>query len=178
MTYTGVVAAASSAITRIAQVALVANAASIDFTSIPQTYATLLVVGSITTGGSGGEDLRLRFNGTATGYDNLSSRLASSQGAAVTTTAAAGATYGVCGVVGAGSRVSVVTISIPSYANANTWRSWEARAAFMGSGSSNWWNTTHAGALQNAGTAVTSIALTTPAGNFWADSKVTLYGLS
>lgn len=180
MTY--VAAAAGGDVTaglaKISVVTLGSNASSVDFTSIPGTYAALMVMYSITAGGSGGEFLLMRLNATATGYDNLTNRLASVNGNAATVTAAANATTGTCGLCGTGSRMSTGQILLPNYANTNVWKTWEARAAYMGSGSSNWWNTSHAGQQTSITAAITAISFTTSAGNFMADTKVTLYGLT
>lgn len=170
--------APSSAFVRIAQTSLAANASSIDFTSIAGTYAALMIVYSITAGGSGGEFLLWRLNGTATGYDNLTNRQATVNGNTATVTGAAGATTGTVGLVGTGGRMATGQIILPNYANTTVLKCWEARAAYMGSGSSNWWNTTHAGQQTSITGAITSISLTTSAGNFMAETKVTLYGLT
>jgi hypothetical protein len=165
------------AITLISTVTVgIGGASSIDFNSIPGTYTDLWIVHSgrsTATAVSGGVSVRMRFNGTTTGY---SSKALYGQGSG------SGASYAPAGWAGSASpsdatasTFSNSTVYIPNYAG-STAKSWSADGvtetnatqAFQEIDASLWTGTS----------AITSISLTVESANFAQYSTASLYGIT
>ena len=154
------------------------GAATISFTSIPQTYTDLVVVLSArgTDAGTGANDGRLTFNGSSSGY---SSRLLYGTGSAVGSASNSGTyMYWVGGAVAGGHTANTFSnssIYIPNYTSSNN-----KSVSFDGVNEN---NGTYGSQLMTAGlwsnsAAITSISLSLDYNNFAQYSTATLYGVT
>lgn len=164
------------------------GATTVSFSSIPQTYTDLLVVGSVrstsTTSNTGEYDvMAYRFNASTSSYSarviegNGSSALSSSQ---TTATGSGGGLYGRISDGGINNSLSGTSIFssfnmyIPSYTG-STNKSWSfeyveernATASFMGMVAGLWSNTA----------AITEITFTLLVANYAQYSSFSLYGI-
>ena len=165
------------------------GAASINFTSIPQTYTDLLVMGSVrstsTTSNTGEYDaMAYRFNASTSGY---TARVLEGNGSSVitvsntTVTGSGGGLYGRISDGGINNSLSGTSIFssfnmyIPNYAG-STNKSWSfeyvqernVTASFMGMVAGLWSNTA----------AITEITFALAVANYAQYSSFSLYGIS
>ncbi|CAB4147055.1 hypothetical protein UFOVP696_4 [uncultured Caudovirales phage] len=163
--------------TKIADVVVGAGgAATIDFTSIPQTFTDLVLKISVrSTRNFGWDGLRLRFNGSSTGYSDLS---LAGNGATAFAFVNPFTGYIFVGDVNDAATTSNVfsntEIYIPNYASSNN------KSLSVYSVEEN--NATTAqldlvAGLWSNSSATTSLAITVNAGNFVQHSTATLYGI-
>ena len=163
---------------KIATVSLGSAAATISFTSIPSTYTDLIVMGSLRNSAvDTNTDSVLTFNSSTSGYS--ARRLAGTGSAAESSTQ--GATNGYYwALTGEGTSWTANTFSngsiyIPNYTSSNNKSiSTDAVAENNGTAAS---AQLVAGLWSNSA-AITSITLTSGAGNFVQYSTATLYGIS
>lgn len=152
------------------------GASSIDFSAIPGTYTDLLIkVSARSTRSFGWDAMRLRFNGSATGY---SDRVLAGDGSTVFGFTDAVPNYIFSGDINdsttTSNTFSNTEIYIPSYTLSNnksvsidSGEETNATTAQFDLVSGFWTNTS----------AITSIALTLNAGNFVQNSTAVLYGI-
>jgi hypothetical protein len=151
-------------------------AASIEFTSIPQTFTDLVVVTSLRSdrAGNNADTSFLRFNGTTTGYSTT--RLFGN-GSTVTSDTFTFAS--VAGVINAATSTANTFDNsqyyIPNYTSAvnktismDNVQENNATAAFLGITANLWSNTA----------AITSITVIAQNGNLLAGSTISLYGIT
>lgn len=152
----------------------VGNAASIEFTSIPQVYTDLLLLYSgRSTRAAGGDDLYIRFNGLST---NLSSRALYGTGSAAASFSDASVAYVgyFTGDTATASVFSSGSIYIPNYTSSVAKSiSGDAVNENNGTGALQLF---HAG-LWNSTAAITQINLYALNGNWKQHSSASLYGL-
>ena len=153
------------------------GASSIDFTSIPQTgYTDLLILSSIRGNQNNGIELYLRFNGSTSGYSGRYLLKDSSD-----PTAVSGTSYTdrlLCGIVGGATPTANTfsndTIYIPNYTSSNNKS--VSIDNVMENNSTMQWMALTAGLWSNS-SAITSISLY-PNTNVWIQySTATLYGI-
>lgn len=152
------------------------GAASIDFTSIPNTYTDLVIKASTrrdTSTGSGG--LQLKFNGATTNY-SYRRIYGTGSGAASDSNSSDTSLY--VGEVGNASNTASTFMSndiyIPNYTSSNT-KSVSADAVSENNATAA--IATLIASLWNNTAAITSISLLPAAGNFVQYSTATLYGI-
>lgn len=164
---------------KIAETILAANAATIDFAAIPQTYSHLRLVanlrcnqatyfqtGYLRINGNSGNNYhvqRMRVGGaTVSGIENLNV-----DGIYIT-------------VVGTSnpSLASPLIVEVPGYRDGAIYRAVLTQGTFFGSGGAGGFNIENAYGLFQNGAAVTQLTLALQAGNFIAGSRATLYGLT
>ena len=166
---------------RIATVSLSTTSASIDFTSIPQTYTDLkLVVSSRTSASAVYEELTITINGVNT---NLATKYL--YGLSGTTVGSGGYTTGVYRGTVAASTAATATASffgnsevyIPNYTDATIPKSISGDGVAVTNSATG--GVLIIGAAVNASnSAITSVGFTSPSGaNFVAYTKATLYGI-
>lgn len=164
----------------IAAQTLTANAASVTFTTIPQTFSTLILVVSgrgSGTGTAGYDQIDVTWNGLTSGY-NLVVATAAVQGSAVTLSTVLAAASTQCGelwnsyypTAGKGSSVA----HFAHYSD-STWYKSVIAQSYASDGGSAGAQAWFAGA--NASTApITQLTLAPSAGDFLTGSLFTLYG--
>jgi hypothetical protein len=154
------------------------GAASIDFTSIPQTYTDLkIVVSARGTDSNTRVQIVLKFNGSSTGYSERQVRGFDANVASSTT----GSTDRISlpRITAATATASVFSSNeyyIPNYASSNN-KSVSVDSVAENNSSASWFVDLTAGLWSNS-SAITSIALSCDAGNFAQYSTATLYGVS
>jgi hypothetical protein len=165
------------------------GAASIEFTSIPQTYTDVVIVGSLrstsTTSNTGEYDpLGYRFNNSTSGYTtrNLQGNgSATGSSTQSTMTASAGGTYGRISNSGINNSLSgssiftSLNLYIPNYAG-NTNKSWSTEYSQEGNTTTRY-SEIIAGLWSNTA-AISSITLALLVANFAQYSSVSLYGIT
>lgn len=185
MTYSGVTAGGSAAMTAISQMTLASPAASIDITSIPTTYRTLMgVLAAATTSGISNQmdALRMTFNNVSTSgaYTYMGSRVPSTGATYPTLIAsAAGATFMKIGDLSPypPQYTTHVRFFVSHYANTTQYAQVSSESNYNdGNTSSNFWRFSYA-AQFGFTSAVTRLTLTT-VGNFATGTDFALYGLS
>jgi len=166
------------AITKISTVTVGAGgAASIDFTSIPGTYTDLMIVlsgRSNATDVSGGQSVRMRFNGTTTTY---TSRILYGNGSSAASYSPAGWAGQVVPSNYTANVFSNCSIYIPNYAG-STAKSWSVDSVSENNATTDYLEII--AGLWNGTSAITSIALTIESGSasFQQYSSATLYGVT
>jgi hypothetical protein len=147
------------------------GAATIDFTSIPQTYTDLKIVLSGRTTDSGATTAVITFNGLST---NLSSKLIVSTGSSVIAGTATNIPVRINWSTSTSSVFGNSEIYIPNYISANlkvvssdSVNENNATEAYMTLGSHLW----------NATAAINQVTITPSTGNFVQYSTATLYGI-
>jgi len=148
------------------------GAASIEFTSIPQTYTDLQVVASVRSSDGGGS-LRIQPNGLTT---NLSSRRLEGSGSSATsvTDASIVFVYAVTLSQYTASVFSNITIYIPNYAG-STFKSISVDGVMENNATESYQNLV-SGLWSNT-SAITSLTLAKSTGNFVHHSSASLYGI-
>lgn len=165
-------------ITKIASVTVgAAGAASIDFNSIPGTMTDLMIVLSGRSNlpdYSGGQSVRMRFNGTTTTY---TSRILYGNGSSAASYAPAGWAGQVTPSNYSASIFSNCTIYIPNYAG-TTVKSWSVDSVSENNATADYVEII--AGLWNGTAAITSISLTIESGSasFVQYSSATLYGVT
>jgi hypothetical protein len=155
--------------TPIATQTLASSAASITFSSIPQTYTDLVVV--MAFGQTAGDDVFLRFNGD-TGFNYSSTRIAGDG-----TTTSSSRTSSVTGIQPRTpnnpntSIVSMWTENINNYSNTTTYKTTIGRYSYPSG-----FTTAHTG-LWRSTAAITSLTLVCNAQAWAAGTIATLYGI-
>jgi hypothetical protein len=152
------------------------GAATIDFTSIPQTYTDLVIMSSVRGNQNNGIELYLRFNGSTSGYSGKYILKDSSDATPVSGNSYTDRLF--CGIVGGAtptaSTFSNDIIYIPNYTSSNN-KSLSIDSV-MESNSTVQWMTLASGLWSNS-SAITSISLY-PNTNVWIQhSSATLYGI-
>jgi hypothetical protein len=153
------------------------GASSINFTSIPGTYTDLCIkVSARSTRNFGWDALRLRFNGSSTGY---SDRVLAGNGSSPFAFTNAVTNYIFSGDINdagtTSNTFSVTELYIPNYASSNN------KSISTDSAEENNATTAQANLISAFWTntsAITSIELTCNAGNFVENSTAVLYGIS
>lgn len=169
------------AMTLIQSQVLSSSAASVTFSNIPQTFKALqLLVSARADGtGSGGENIRLRFNGTTTAYYD---RLLYGNGSSALSTANSNTVSGFVFQYANGGNLTANTfasssIYIPNYtSSAHKALSSESvvennnTTSIQGMAADLWQNT--------AAVSLLTLELNTPGINFVSGSSFTLYGIN
>ena len=154
------------------------GASSIDFTSIPSTYTDLKLIISVRSDESGGSAQSTSFfmsiNGVTTNrsFRNLNAILGTTVESNTGTSGAIGTTPGTAVTT---STFNSVDIYIPNYASSNN-KSFSVDSATENNSSSNN-NLRLTAGLWSQTTAISSIGLTSGAGNFVQYSSAYLYGI-
>lgn len=181
MTYAGVSAGSSASLTKITTVTVAnSSTATMDFTSIPGTYAHLKFIMSIRGNNASVADLvNMRFNGISTGqYVAVYNKFL---GNAVTTTIPSSPTsLAVASAVGINQSplMTAVEITIPLYSTAGNNKTFFSHSAHLGGSNTNWVPSYHTGYWTGTA-AVTSISFFLASGDWiQSTSTATLYGLS
>lgn len=148
------------------------GAASIDFTSISSAYTDLCIwVSGRSSRSNHLDDLYIRFNSNATGYNGF--LLGTDGGGPISIT------YSSPGFVtaanAAGNTFGCVTIYIPNYTAAQN-KSYSSDSVTENNSASAYGMAIQGGVWANS-SAITSIALTLGSGNFAHHSIATLYGI-
>jgi hypothetical protein len=151
-------------------------AASIEFTSIPQTFTDLVVFLSLRNQTSTSYAAVLKFNSSTSGYSNI--RLYGN-GTSVTSDSTSG--VGILNVLGVSSTDTTANtfgnteLYVPNYSgikvktlSANSTSENNSSTAFTAIVSGLW----------NDTSSITSVSFTPPAGNFVAGSTISLYGIT
>lgn len=158
-----------STMTPIATFTATGSSTGMTFSSVPQTYTDLVIVCSLTAGNTG--DAYFRFNGdTSTNYSDTVMRGNGSASSSVRDTSAAGIDIGPVSTI-TGSEVGTVMINLMNYANATTYKTCLIRFSEGGS-----WVNAIVG-LWRSTAAITTIDITSRAGNWGSGSTFTLYGI-
>ena len=153
------------------------GAASIQFTSIPQSYTDLNVLISARQTVVGGTNVNMKFNGSATGYTNRD--IISAAGTVASESTVLGTSSIKIGFIPDAVNYTVSTFSnqyvyIPNYAGSN-YKSVSTDNA-MENDSTTVYFGLFAGLWSNS-SAITSIDFTPETGNFAQYSTATLYGI-
>jgi len=174
---------ASGALSKIAEQSVVgAPAASFDFQNIPATFKTLRLVLAVRTDTAVDHgQIVCRFNNDATNiYDSVIAIALAGAWTVTTLPTEAFARCGeTCGAVAPASHFSIHEILIPSYADADRVKHWEAMSvARQAAGSLRYCK--GGGAWFNAGlAAINRVTVFDRAGGNWiAGSRCSLYGMS
>lgn len=171
----------SGFVRKLADSTLVGSVAAFDFTSVPATFAHLLLmlylrcddVATIT-------GANIRFNGdTGANYDF---QYASGSAAAVTATESFGATAGQCGLAPAASAAAnlfgVAYVFIPHYAAALNNKAWKFQTITKFGTASGNITTREGGGFWRSSAAINQVTVVdSGGGNFVAGSRATLLGL-
>lgn len=160
----------------IADTTLGSPAATVDFTSIPQTFAHLLMVCVARTSSAtaGGDLYGIRINGdTGTNYDYVDPGGGTGTGAT---------SAKICGAVGGGATANLFATAIvwiPYYRGATNRHQFLAVNGLIygNTGVSAQYMAIGVGSWRTNATAITQLTLTGVANNFVADSRFTLYGI-
>jgi hypothetical protein len=158
-----------STMTPIATQTLAANASSITFSSIPQTYTDLVVV--MVFGQSAGDDVKLRFNGD-TGANYSSTRLAGD--GSVATSSRTTSETGIQPRTPNNPSTAIVSMwteNINNYSNTTTYKTTIGRYSYPSG-----FTTTHTGLWRNTA-AITSITLLCQAQSWTTGTTATIYGI-
>jgi hypothetical protein len=155
--------------------------ASFDFTSIPGTYAHLLVMCSLrgdTAATSAAVQARFN-NDSAANYDDQRLTGSAAVPASAEALAATSATVGICPAnTATANYFGGLCAFIPKYASTTGNKIFVAPFAYwIGTSGGNGVVGVGSGQWRTAGTAITRLTLLPSAGNFVAGSRATLYGL-
>lgn len=181
MAYPGVVAAPSAALTKIAATTLGADTLNIDFSSIPGTYASLVIelIGR-TTAGTSNEDFRVQCNGDTGGtqYEWNYMQMPTTSGS-VSCAAASSAAYMIGGYLPganpAAGMSGTTRLHFSGYANTSLYTRLESHSHRTATHPSEWgvylgrWKST---------AALTSIRLIGGTVAFVSGTRAILYGVS
>jgi hypothetical protein len=172
----GVISAVASAsgMVLIQKQALVAPAATVTFSSIPQTYTNLLLVFSGTNSSGGQQNVLIEFNGDTTQTDYSYSFLLNNAG--TVTGGFAFSTPGVLTGISINSGGSNSRAMITNYSSTTVNKVVES--TFMCINPNNTAFSGTAGGLWNSTAAITSIVAALASGNFAAGTVFSLYGLA
>jgi hypothetical protein len=154
--------------------ALVAPAATVTFSAIPQTYTNLLLVSSGTNSSGATQNLSIEFNGDTTQTDYSYSYILTNNG-----TVAGGAAYSTPGVllgISINSGGSNSRSMITNYSSTTVNKVVESTFMCINPGAAALSGT--AGGMWNSNAAITSIVAALASGNFAAGTVFSLYGLA
>lgn len=158
-----------STMTPIATTTTSGSSTGMTFSNIPQTYTDLVIVCSLTAGNTG--DAYFRFNGdTGTNYSDTVLRGNGTTASSARDTSAAGIDIGAVSSI-TGSEVGSVIINLMNYSNSTTYKT----SLIRYSDGTNW--ATAIVGLWRSTAAVTTIDITSRAGNWGNGSTFTLYGV-
>jgi hypothetical protein len=156
---------------------LASAAASIEFTSIPQTFTDLVLLVSLRIDVPGPEFSWLRINGLTSNY---STRFLQGTGSSVASGAdPAGTSYtwfgSIPGTAATSNTFSNAILYFPNYAG-STVKSWSVDSVMENNGTTSYQSiSAHTNTTTNA---ITSILIDTDGGNFIAGSTISLYGIT
>ena len=163
---------------RISQQVLGSAAASIDFTSIPAGFETLIVVIQGQTSAASTQSLLMRFNGdTAGNYDwnrwNRFLPVAANTSAGVGSTSMDVASFNASSVT---SRAAIATIEVPGYSRTTFFKMLQSLSSVStGATTGDQFNQVASGVWRSTA-AINQITLLLASGNFVTGTVATLYG--
>ena len=162
-----------TAITLIETKTLGADAASIEFTSIPQTFTDLLVLASTraTTAGTGVQACLINFNSIT---DDFTYRIMNGNGSTVTQTTGGGIAFNAPSTGTTANTFGNVSVYIPNYAGA-TFKSYSTDSVTEHNATEA--HQTIISGLWADTAAITSVLFAPTANNFIAGSTISLYGI-
>lgn len=182
MTYAGVSAGGgTSGLTKITGTTLAVSAWQVDFTSIPSTYAALLLIANIRSGtGSNTDILTLQFNTvTTSSYYTVANKLIANAVTSTTSNASTSMPVGVVPGYNSSPAMGSLAIWLPGYAHTSNHKSVFGEGSMLAtSTTTNWVPGTYSGQWSSAA-AINAITLITQSGNMIREtSSMTLYGLA
>jgi len=170
--------------TLIGTVTLSSTNTTITFSSIPQTMTDLMLVRSMLSDSSAGpaSSANITFNGSSAGY---SERILYNNISGGGASGIRSGTYfdwaGLTAASGSGSTANTFssgTLYIPNYTSANAKIISSDAVQETNSSNGSYWNYYSVAGLWSGTAAITSITLTSSAGNFVTGSTVSLYGIT
>jgi hypothetical protein len=159
------------------------GASSISFSSIPSTYTDLLLVRSMRTDSTAGPaaSANITFNSSSTGYsERILYNNTSGGGAASSRSGSYFDWAGLTNASGTGSTANTfsnASLYIPNYASSNQKSVFAESMQEANETLGSYWNHYIVAGLWNGTSAITSIQLTSSAGNFMQYSTASLYGI-
>lgn len=165
---------------KIADYTFTGSATSYTFSNIPQTYTDLIMRVSIQLYKSGGTDwydARVEVNGETSGYE---ARNMYSVGGQSWLTESSWQTRCSALLSQANSYYSMEDHWFPDYTNTSNFRRWRCETVAPASANGGWIVFNNTGLKSNNNNAITSIKYVqaaNPAGNIFANTRLTLYGM-